>query len=227
MGDDFQLYRALRSTSPTPFQYYLDFGTFRVIGCSPEAQLVVSQNKAEIHPIAGTFQRTGKNDLELAQKLINDKKESAEHSMLVDLARNDLSIFCDTVCVEKFKEAQFFSHVIHLTSLVTGTIRESQNGIDVFFATFPAGTLSGAPKYRAMEIIDGLEPTKRETYGGAIGFFGFNDDVIHAIAIRSILSSHDKLSYQGEVGLFFFLKMKKNVKKLIINFVQFVFIRPC
>ena len=205
-GDNFDLYRSMRSVSPTPFQFYLDYNNFQIMGCSPEAQLVVTGEKAEIHPIAGTFKRTAddRRDMELSEKLKKDKKETAEHMMLVDLARNDMSIYCYPVVVEKFKEVQFFSHVIHLTSVVSGKIKEQYNGIDVFCSTFPAGTLSGAPKYRAMQIIDDLEDKKRQFYSGAVGFFGCNGDVKQAITIRSVLATNGAVYYQAGAGVVFY-----------------------
>jgi len=201
-GDSFQVYRSLRSINPSPYLFYYDYEEFQVLGSSPEAQLVITNKVAEIHPIAGTFKRTG-NDLDDAKKaaaLLEDEKENAEHVMLVDLARNDLSIHTENVQVKNFKDVQYFSHVIHLVSKVTGHLKED-NAIQVFARTFPAGTLSGAPKYKALEIIDKLEPTARGFYGGAIGFFGFNGNINHAITIRSFLAKENKLHYQAGAGV--------------------------
>ncbi|MBI4930993.1 MAG: anthranilate synthase component I family protein [Bacteroidetes bacterium] len=201
-GDEFNVYRALRSINPSPYLFYFDYGSFRIFGSSPEAQLVVKNNVAQIHPIAGTFRRTGddKIDNELAEKLKQDKKETSEHVMLVDLARNDLSRNCSDVKVEVFAETQFYSHVIHLVSKVTGKLKRS-NSLRVFADTFPAGTLSGAPKVKAMLIIDSCENDSRGYYGGAIGFIGFNGDFNHAIIIRSFLSKNNKLFYRAGAGV--------------------------
>jgi anthranilate synthase component 1 len=202
-GDEFNVYRALRSINPSPYLFYFDYGDFKIFGSSPEAQIVIKNNEAQIHPIAGTFRRTGddKTDSELAEKLKQDKKETSEHVMLVDLARNDLGRNCDEVKVEVFAETQFYSHVIHLVSKVTGKIKSISNSIKVFADTFPAGTLSGAPKVRAMQIIDACENDSRGYYGGAIGFIGFNGDFNHAIIIRSFLSKNNKLFYRAGAGV--------------------------
>ena len=203
LGDEFNVYRALRSINPSPYLFYFDYGSFKIFGSSPEAQLIVDEGMAEIHPIAGTFKRTG-NDAEdriSAEALKNDPKESAEHIMLVDLARNDLSKNAEEVTVEKFKEIQFFSHVIHLTSIVKGKLKKGVSGLQIFADTFPAGTLSGAPKYRAMELIDQHEPTQRSFYGGGIGLLKLNGDINHAIIIRSFLSQGGKLHYQAGAGI--------------------------
>jgi anthranilate synthase component 1 len=201
-GDEFNLYRALRSVNPSPYLFYFDLGDFKIFGSSPEAQLVVKNNEAQIHPIAGTFRRSGddRTDNELAVKLRADKKETAEHVMLVDLARNDLSRNCSDVKVEVFAETQFYSHVIHLVSKVTGKIKKGDS-LAVFAGTFPAGTLSGAPKVKALEIIDRCENDARGYYGGAIGFFGFNGDINHAIIIRSFLSKDNILYYRAGAGV--------------------------
>lgn len=202
-GDDFTLYRALRSVNPSPYLYYFDFGSFKIFGSSPEAQLVIKNKQAAIYPIAGTFRRTG-NDSEdalLAEKLLNDPKEIAEHVMLVDLARNDLSRHGEKVSVETFKEVQYYSHVIHLVSKVTAQLDSTAATIRMVADTFPAGTLSGAPKYRAMQLIDGYEKTARSYYGGAIGFLGFNEDFNHAIMIRSFLSKNNTLFFQAGAGV--------------------------
>jgi len=202
-GDEFNVYRALRSVNPSPYLFYFDYGSFKVFGSSPEAQIVVKNRKATLYPIAGTFRRTG-NDVEdaaLARKLYDDPKENAEHVMLVDLARNDLSRSSDRVEVEVFKEVQYYSHVIHLVSKVTGQLPEGANPLQLVADTFPAGTLSGAPKYRAMELIDELESVNRQFYGGAIGYLGFNGDFNHAIVIRSFVSENNQLRFQAGAGV--------------------------
>jgi anthranilate synthase component 1 len=207
-GDDFNVYRALRSINPSPYLFYFDYGSFRIFGSSPEAQLVIKGDKAQIFPIAGTFRRTGNDeaDAELARKLAQDPKENAEHVMLVDLARNDLSRHGHTVEVKKLKEIQFYSHVIHLVSMVQGTLDAGINPVQMVADTFPAGTLSGAPKHMAMQLIERLEPTPRSYYGGAIGFMGFNGGdrtplFNHAIMIRSFLSKDGVLHYQAGAGV--------------------------
>ena len=200
-GDEFNVYRALRSVNPSPYLFYFDFGDFKLFGSSPEAHLVIKDNEAIINPIAGTFRRTGDDeaDAELARELIADEKENAEHVMLVDLARNDLSKHGTNVEVETFKEIQFYSHVIHLVSKVKGMIQG--NTIPTIAGTFPAGTLSGAPKFRALELITEYEPQSREYYGGALGFLGFNGDFNHAIMIRSFMSRGGELTYQAGAGI--------------------------
>ena len=203
LGDEFNVYRALRSINPSPYLFYFDYGSFKIFGSSPEAQLTIKNNIATIYPIAGTFKRTG-NDIQdklLAEKLEQDPKESAEHVMLVDLARNDLSRHCENVEVKAYKEVQFYSHLIHLVSKVSGQIKADVNPFKIVADTFPAGTLSGAPKYRAMELIDEYENIKRSFYSGAIGFMGFNGDFNHAIMIRSFLSKNNKLHYQAGAGI--------------------------
>lgn len=201
-GDEFNVYRALRSINPSPYLFYFDFGSYKIMGSSPEAQLVVRGGKATIHPIAGTFRRTGKDreDAELARQLSNDPKENAEHTMLVDLARNDLSTFGKDTEVEVYKEIQYFSHVIHLVSKVSATI-DPEHALDLSASTFPAGTLSGAPKVEAMKWINEYEPVRRNAYGGAIGFLGFDDSVNQAIIIRSVVSKNNKLHYQAGAGV--------------------------
>ncbi|QIA09361.1 anthranilate synthase component I family protein [Draconibacterium halophilum] len=203
VGDDFNVYRALRSINPSPYLFYFDYGTYSIFGSSPEAEVRIKDNKAYIHPIAGTFKRTGNDeqDRELAEKLSKDPKENAEHVMLVDLARNDLSRNADNVVVETYREVQFFSHVIHLVSQVSGEITDDTNLIKVLGETFPAGTLSGAPKYKAMELIDKYENQNRGYYGGCIGYLGFDNSVNHAIMIRSFLSKDKKLFYQAGAGI--------------------------
>jgi anthranilate synthase component 1 len=202
-GDEFNVYRALRSINPSPFLFYFDYGSFKIFGSSPEAQIVIKDHKASIHPIAGTFRRTGndKQDEELAKKLFDDPKENSEHVMLVDLARNDLSRSGKEVKVETFKEIQFYSHVIHLVSKVTGVIDAHTSTLQLVSDTFPAGTLSGAPKHMAMKLINKYEKGNRGFYGGAIGYLGFNGDFNHAIIIRSLLSKNNQLFYQAGAGV--------------------------
>ena len=202
-GDEFNVYRALRSINPSPYLFYFDYGNFKIFGSSPEAQLVVKDGKAEIHPIAGTFKRTGNDlkDAELAEKLINDDKENSEHVMLVDLARNDLSRHGSHVTVENYREVQFFSHVIHLVSKVTGIKSKDADTMQVVADTFPAGTLSGAPKHMAMQLIERYEKTSRGFYGGAIGFMDFKGNFNHAIMIRTFLSKNHNLFWQAGAGL--------------------------
>ncbi|MES2389737.1 MAG: anthranilate synthase component I family protein [Bacteroidota bacterium] len=202
-GDDFNVYRALRSINPSAWLFYFDYGHYRIFGSSPEAQLVVKKGRAAIHPIAGTFRRTGddEHDARLARELAEDPKENAEHVMLVDLARNDLSRNCRQVKVEKFAEIQFYSHVIHLVSKVTGVLEPGSDALKVAAETFPAGTLSGAPKYMAMQIINRLEHHRRGFYGGCIGFLGPDGTFNHAILIRSFLSRDNKLHYQAGAGI--------------------------
>jgi len=203
MGDDFNVYRALRSVNSSPYLFYFDFGSYKIFGSSPEAQLVIKDQQATIHPIAGTFRRTGNDaaDAELAKKLHDDPKENAEHVMLVDLARNDLSRAGSKVEVETYKEIQYYSHVIHLVSKVTGQLDADVEPTKMVADTFPAGTLSGAPKVRAMQLINEYERTRRGFYGGAIGFMGFNGDFNHAIMIRSFLSKDNTLFYQAGAGV--------------------------
>ena len=203
LGDEFNVYRALRSINPSPYLFYFDYGDFRIFGSSPEAQITIKNREASIFPIAGTFKRSGddEKDAEIARELENDPKESAEHVMLVDLARNDLSRHCGQVEVKAFKEVQYYSHLIHLVSHVKGKLLAGASSFKVVADTYPAGTLSGAPKYRAMEIIDENEKTKRSFYSGAIGFFGFNGDFNHAIMIRSFLSKNNTLHYQAGAGI--------------------------
>ena len=203
LGDEFNVYRALRSINPSPYLFYFDYGDFRIFGSSPEAQITIKNNIASIFPIAGTFKRSGddEKDAEIARQLENDPKESAEHVMLVDLARNDLSRHCEQVSVNAFKEVQYYSHLIHLVSHVSGKLKPGTSSFKIVADTFPAGTLSGAPKYRAMEIIDENEKSKRSFYSGAIGFFGFNGDFNHAIMIRSFLSKNNTLHYQAGAGI--------------------------
>ncbi|QJD95870.1 anthranilate synthase component I family protein [Mucilaginibacter robiniae] len=203
LGDEFNVYRALRSINPSPYLFYFDYGSFRIFGSSPEAQITIKNRIASIYPIAGTFRRSGddEKDAEAARALENDPKESAEHVMLVDLARNDLSRHCEQVAVKSFKQVQYYSHLIHLVSHVSGKLRPDVSSFKIVADTFPAGTLSGAPKYRAMEIIDENENIKRSFYSGAIGYLGFNGDFNHAIMIRSFLSKNNVLHYQAGAGI--------------------------
>ncbi|MEP7253924.1 MAG: anthranilate synthase component I family protein [Ginsengibacter sp.] len=202
-GDEFNVYRALRNINPSPYLFYFDYGDYRLFGSSPEAQLIVKSNTAIMHPIAGTFKRTGNDiiDEELAEKLSKDPKETAEHTMLVDLARNDLSRLCSNVVVSRFSEIQYFSHVIHLVSEVKGTIEKGANPFELLGATFPAGTLSGAPKFKAMELINKYENDPRSFYGGCIGFVGFDGSINHAIMIRTFLSKGNNLIYRAGAGI--------------------------
>lgn len=202
-GDEFNVYRALRSINPSPYLFFFDYGNFKIMGSSPEAQLVIKNRKAEIHPIAGTFKRTGndENDALLAKQLSDDPKENSEHVMLVDLARNDLSRNGNSVAVENYREVQFFSHVIHLVSKVSGQMHEKATTMQVIADTFPAGTLSGAPKHKAIQLIETIENTNRNFYGGAIGFMDFDGNFNHAIMIRTFLSKNHQLHYQAGAGI--------------------------
>ncbi|MCS6795007.1 MAG: anthranilate synthase component I family protein [Raineya sp.] len=202
-GDEFNVYRSLRSINPSPYLFYFDYGSYKIFGSSPEAQIVVKNNKASIFPIAGTFKRTGNDeaDFALAQKLLEDPKENSEHVMLVDLARNDLSRNGYNVRVETFKEIQYYSHVIHLVSKVTADIPDNVPTLQLVADTFPAGTLSGAPKHKAMELINRYENGNRGYYGGCIGFLGFNGEFNQAIMIRSFLSKNNTLFFQAGAGV--------------------------
>jgi anthranilate synthase component I len=202
-GDDFQVYRALRSVNPSPYLFYFDYGSYKIFGSSPEQQLVIKDRIAQVNPIAGTYKRTGddQEDALLATQLAKDPKENAEHIMLVDLARNDLGKHCKSVSVKVLKEIQYFSHVIHIVSKVVGELKDDVHSIDVFADTFPAGTLSGAPKYKALQLIDKYEHQNRHFYGGGIGFIGFNGDLTHAIVIRSFLSKDNVLYRQAGCGV--------------------------
>ncbi len=202
-GDEFNVYRALRNINPSPYLFYFDYGDYKLMGSSPESQLLIQQGKAVMHPIAGTFKRTGDDevDQQLADQLLKDPKENAEHVMLVDLARNDLSRLCADVSVVHYRQVQYYSHVIHLVSEVKGKVKEGSNPFDLLAVTFPAGTLSGAPKFRAMELISQFEPTPRSYYGGCIGFMGFDGTCIHAIMIRTFLSRNNALVYQAGAGI--------------------------
>lgn len=202
-GDEFNVYRALRTVNPSPYLFYFDYGDYKLTGSSPESQLIIQNGKAIVHPIAGTFKRSGDDDTDKARAvaLENNAKENAEHVMLVDLARNDLSRVCDNVEVTAFKKIQYYSHVIHMVSEVQGNIKEGQSSFKILGAGFPAGTLSGAPKYKAMQLIDANEKTARGFYGGAIGFIGFDGSCNHAIMIRSFLSKQNTLYYQAGAGV--------------------------
>ena len=213
-GDEFNVYRALRSINPSPYLFYFDYGSFKLMGSSPEAQIKIQNNKAIINPIAGTFRRTGDmaEDIKLGKILAADKKETAEHVMLVDLARNDLSKHANNVTVEVFKEVQYFSHVIHLVSTVSGHLKG--NSIEIVGDTFPAGTLSGAPKYKAMELIDTYENQSRGFYGGAVGIIGLNGSVNLAIAIRSFVSKNKTLYYQAGAGIVIHSNEEKELQEV-------------
>ena len=202
-GDDFKLYRALRSINPSPYLFYFDFGGFRIFGSSPETHCRIEKGKAYIDPIAGTTKRTGDADADRqgAEYLRNDPKENAEHVMLVDLARNDLSRNCHNVKVDFYKDLQYYSHVIHLVSRVSGELDEHADPIKSFIDTFPAGTLSGAPKVRAMQLISEYEPHNRGAYGGCIGYIGLDGSLNQAITIRTFVSRNGELWFQAGGGI--------------------------
>ena len=202
-GDDFKLYRALRSINPSPYLFYFDFGGFRIFGSSPETHCRIQNRKAYIDPIAGTTKRTGdaEADRKGADYLRNDPKENAEHVMLVDLARNDLSRNCHGVKVDFYKDLQYYSHVIHLVSRVSGTLDEGADPIKAFIDTFPAGTLSGAPKVRAMQLISEYEPHNRGAYGGCIGYIGLDGSLNQAITIRTFVARNGELWFQAGGGI--------------------------
>ena len=202
-GDEFNVYRALRNINPSPYLFFFDYGDYKLMGSSPESQIILQNGEAIVHPIAGTFKRSGDDvtDRQMADKLLKDAKENAEHVMLVDLARNDLSRSCDDVAVAHYRQVQYYSHVIHLVSEVRGKLRVGYNPFGLLATTFPAGTLSGAPKFKAMELIDAYEPTARGYYGGCIGFMGFDGSCNHAIMIRSLLSRNNTLTYQAGAGI--------------------------
>lgn len=202
-GDEFNVYRALRSINPSPYLFFFDYGDYKLMGSSPESQIIISNGKAVVHPIAGTFKRTGDDiiDQQEAERLQKDAKENAEHVMLVDLARNDLSRVCDEVSVAHYRQVQYYSHVIHLVSEVIAKVRPNSNPFELLAKTFPAGTLSGAPKIKAMQLIDSYETTARSYYGGAIGFMGFDGSCNHAIMIRTFLSKSNTLIYQAGAGV--------------------------
>ena len=202
-GDDFKLYRALRSINPSPYLFYFDFGGFRIFGSSPETHCRIEGNKAYIDPIAGTTKRTGnaEADRKGAEYLRNDPKENAEHVMLVDLARNDLSRNCHGVKVDFYKDLQYYSHVIHLVSRVSGELDKGADPIKAFIDTFPAGTLSGAPKVRAMQLISKYEPHNRGAYGGCIGYIGLDGSLNQAITIRTFVARNGELWFQAGGGI--------------------------
>ncbi len=202
-GDELNVYRALRNINPSPYLFFFDYGDYKLLGSSPESQLVIANGTATVHPIAGTFKRTGNDaiDQAAAESLLQDPKENAEHVMLVDLARNDLSRVCDDVRVSQYRQVHYYSHVIHLVSEVNATVKAGSNPFHLLAKTFPAGTLSGAPKIKAMHLIDAYETTKRSYYGGAIGFVGFNGNCNHAIMIRTFLSKNNTLFYQAGAGV--------------------------
>nr|WP_312901280.1 anthranilate synthase component I family protein [Chryseobacterium taichungense] len=202
-GDEFNVYRALRNINPSPYLFFFDYGNYKLFGSSPESQLIIKDNKAIIHPIAGTFKRTGhfETDLQSIESLKNDPKENAEHTMLVDLARNDLGKIGKNVTVTKLKEIQLFSHVIHMVSEVTADLPEETNPFKMMAATFPQGTLSGAPKHKALQLINTYEKDSRGYYGGCIGFFGLNRSCNQAIMIRTFLSKNNTLYYQAGAGI--------------------------
>ncbi|XME00171.1 MAG: anthranilate synthase component I family protein [Candidatus Karelsulcia muelleri] len=215
-GDEFNVYRALRSINPSPYLFYFDYGNYKLFGSSPESQILVQNNKAYINPIAGTIKRSGNDekDKKLAQKLRKDPKENAEHIMLVDLARNDLSKNSINVIVENYKEVQYFSHVLHMVSKVSCILNEKISLIKVFGDTFPAGTLTGAPKYKAMKLIDNIENKNRGIYGGAIGFFGLYGNINTAIIIRSFLSKNNILFFQAGAGIVYGSKAEKELEEV-------------
>lgn len=202
-GDEFNVYRCLRSINPSPYLFYFDYGSFKLFGSSPEAQITIKNKVANIFPIAGTFKRTGNDeeDAEIARQLEHDPKESAEHVMLVDLARNDLSRHCNGVEVKSFKEVQYYSHLIHLVSKVSGNLQKDVSAFKIVADTYPAGTLSGAPKYKAMQLIDEYEGLGRNFYAGAIGYMGFGGEFNHAIMIRTFMSKNNQLHYRAGAGI--------------------------
>jgi anthranilate synthase component I len=203
IGDEFNVYRSLRSINPGPYLFYFDYGDYKLMGSSPESQVVIKDGKATVHPIAGTFRRTGNDeaDKQLAIDLENDAKENAEHIMLVDLARNDLSRVCNNVSVTQFKNINFYSHVIHMVSEVQGNVSEEKNPFKIMASVFPAGTLSGAPKFKAMQLINSIEQNERSFYGGAIGYIGFDKSCNHAIMIRTLLCRNNTLTYRAGAGV--------------------------
>ncbi|MEL6274121.1 MAG: anthranilate synthase component I family protein, partial [Bacteroidota bacterium] len=202
-GDEFQVYRALRSINPSPYLFYFDYGDYRIMGSSPESQMVIKGDIARLNPIAGTYRRTGNDEADQAatQRLLADPKENAEHVMLVDLARNDLSRHTKNVTVKSLREVHYYSHVIHLVSTVEGELANRNKSVQIFGDTFPAGTLSGAPKYKAIELISQYENQQRGFYGGALGFVHFNGDMNQAILIRSFFSQDNVLYYQAGAGV--------------------------
>ncbi|MDE1192471.1 MAG: anthranilate synthase component I family protein [Arachidicoccus sp.] len=202
-GDDFNVYRTLRSINPSPYLFYFDYGDYKLLGSSPESQLIVREGKSIVHPIAGTYKKTGNEteDKKAGEALLQDPKEIAEHTMLVDLARNDLSRSCENVHLNYYKQIHAFSHVLHIVSEVSGDVKENTNPFVLLANTFPAGTLSGAPKFKAMQLIDDYEKDSRSYYAGTIGFVGFDGSFNHAIMIRSFLSKNNTLYYQAGAGI--------------------------
>lgn len=202
-GDEFNVYRALRHVNPSPYMFFFDYGSYKIFGSSPEAQIRISKGESLINPIAGTYKRTGNNaeDERASQRLLKDEKELAEHAMLVDLARNDLSRHCDQVKVSEYKTLKKYSHVIHIVSTVKGSLREGAKPIDVLADTFPAGTLSGAPKVRALQLLSELEKDPRGFYGGSIGFIDFSGDINQAIVIRSFMTKNNTIFYRAGAGI--------------------------
>lgn len=202
-GDDFKVYRALRTINPSPYLFYFDFGGFRIFGSSPETHCQIKGEEISIDPIAGTAKRTGnlQEDMAAAEKLKLDPKENDEHMMLVDLARADLSLNAHNVKLDFLRQVQYYSHVIHLVSRVSATLNQDANKIKAFFDTFPAGTLSGAPRTTAMQLISDIEIHNRGAYGGCIGFIGLNGDVSQAITIRTFVSRNNQLWYQAGAGV--------------------------
>lgn len=215
-GDEFEVYRSLRSINPSPYLFYFDYGSYKIFGSSPEAQMVIQNGVAQVNPIAGTYRRSGDvdEDARRAQALLADPKENAEHIMLVDLARNDLGRHCSEVRVRELKEVNFYSHVIHLVSKVEGRLGPDANPIQIFGDTFPAGTLSGAPKYKALTLIDRYENQNRSFYGGGIGYIGFDGNMNQAIVIRSFLSKDQVLHYQAGAGIVVASQEKKELQEV-------------
>lgn len=202
-GDEFNVYRALRHVNPSPYMFYFDYGSFKIFGSSPESQINISQGTVSINPIAGTYRRTGdpETDNQLEKALLEDKKELAEHAMLVDLARNDLNRHCEGVEVAAYKTIQKFSHVMHIVSKVKGKLANPARNIDVLADTFPAGTLSGAPKVRAIQLLAAIEQDPRSFYGGSIGFIDFKKNVHQAIIIRSFMARNNEIHYRAGAGV--------------------------
>lgn len=216
IGDEFNVYRILRYINPSPYLFYFDYSNYKLFGSSPESQLIIKNKKAYIYPIAGTIKRSGNNkkDKKLAKYLIKDAKENSEHVMLVDLARNDLSKNSLKVKVEKYKKIKYFSHVLHMVSKVSGKLKKNIYPIKIFIDTFPAGTLSGAPKYRAMELIDKIENQHRGLYGGSIGFLGLNGNINTAIIIRSFVSKNNILFFQAGGGVVYKSKKENELQEI-------------
>jgi anthranilate synthase component 1 len=202
-GDEFNVYRALRHINPSPYMFYFDYGSYKIFGSSPEAQLRITDREATINPIAGTYKRTGnkEDDEALTKQLLQDTKELSEHAMLVDLARNDLNRSCSNVNVSEYQTIQLYSHVIHIVSTVKGVLKNEKNNVDVLADTFPAGTLTGAPKIRAIQLLNEMEGAMRGFYGGSIGFIDFNGDINQAIIIRSFMSKKNTLHFQAGAGI--------------------------